>query len=168
MMRKWFLGLLLLIVLGVVVACGNDSTKSVTDEDKGPEPTESIKDEAEGSEPTGPALQVLSNDNTGEYLADDKGMTLYYFKKDIEGKSTCADDCLATWPLVKASEYEVPEGYDEADFGSITREDNGEEQLTYKGFPLYYFVKDDAQGDVNGEGVKEVWYIVNNKTEFDK
>lgn len=149
------MGLLLLIVLGVVTACGNESTESVKDGDK-------------GSEPTGPTLQVLSNDNTGEYLADDEGKTLYYFKKDAEGKSNCTDDCLANWPLVKASDYGVPDGYDKADFDSITREDNGEEQLTYKGYPLYYFVKDEAQGDVNGEGAKEVWYIVNNKTKFGK
>jgi predicted lipoprotein with Yx(FWY)xxD motif len=154
-MRKWFLGLLLLIVLGVVAACGNESTESGTDGDK-------------GSEPTGPALQVLSKDNTGEYLADDEGMTLYYFKKDAEGKSNCTDDCLANWPLVKDSGYEVPDGYDKADFGSITRDDNGEEQLTYKGYPLYYFAKDEAKGDVNGEGVKDVWYVGNNKTEFGK
>ena len=153
MMKKWFLGFLLLIILAVVTACGNDNTESNKDGDK-------------SLESTGPALQVLSNDNAGEYLADDKGMALYYFKNDVEGKSNCTDECLANWPLVKASEYEVPEGYDKADFGSITREDNGEEQLTYKGYPLYYFVKDEAQGDVNGEGVKDVWYVVNNKTEF--
>lgn len=149
------MGLLLLIVLGVVTACGNESSESVKDGDK-------------GSEPPGPTLQVLSSDKNGEYLADDEGMTLYYFKKDAEGKSNCTDDCLANWPLVKASDYEVPDGYDKADFGSITREDNGEEQLTYKGYPLYYFVKDETQGDVNGEGAKEVWYVVNNKTKFGK
>lgn len=167
-MKKLFLGLLLLIVLGVVVACGNESTESVKDGDKGSEPTEPVKEEEKSSETTGPALQVLSNDNTGEYLADDKGMTLYYFKKDTEGKSNCTGDCLANWPLVKDSDYEIPDGYDKADFGSIIREDNGEEQLTYKGYPLYYFVKDEAQGDVNGEGVKDVWYVVNNKTKFGK
>ncbi|WP_335695477.1 hypothetical protein [Sporosarcina ureae] len=168
MMKKWFLGLLLLFVLGVVAACGNESTESIKDGDKGSEPTESVKDESNESEPAGPALQVLSNDSTGEYLADDEGMTLYYFKKDAEGKSNCTDDCLVNWPLVKASDYEVPDGYDKADFGSITREDNGEEQLTFKGYPLYYFVKDEAQGDVNGEGVKDVWYVVNNETELGK
>jgi predicted lipoprotein with Yx(FWY)xxD motif len=154
-MKKCFFGVLLLILLAGVAACGNENT-------------ESNKDGVTSSESTEAALQVLSNDNTGEYLADDKGMTFYYFKNDVEGKSNCTDDCIANWPLVKASEYEVPEGYDKADFGSITREDNGEEQLTYKGYPLYYFVKDEAQGDVNGEGVKDVWYVVNNKTEFGK
>ncbi|HEX5564462.1 MAG TPA: substrate-binding domain-containing protein [Sporosarcina sp.] len=115
----------------------------------------------------GPALQVLSHDKIDDYLADDKGMTLYYFKNDVEGKSNCTGDCLANWPIVKAGEYEVPAGYDKADFGKITREDNGEEQLTYKGYPLYYFTKDISQGDVNGEGVKDVWYVVNDETEFE-
>ncbi|QUW21981.1 hypothetical protein JSQ81_19790 [Sporosarcina sp. Marseille-Q4063] len=152
-MKNWFLGILLLMVLMVVAACGADDAETNKNADK-------------GNESDGPALQVLSNDEAGEYLADDKGMTLYYFTKDVEGKSNCTEDCLANWPLVKAGEYEVPDGYDKADFGSITREDNDEEQLTYKGYPLYYFVKDEAQGDVNGEGVKDVWYIANNQTEF--
>ncbi|WP_301107326.1 hypothetical protein [Sporosarcina sp.] len=46
-------------------------------------------------------------------------MTLYYFKKDTEGKRNCTGDCLANWPLVKDSDYEIPDGYDKADFGSI-------------------------------------------------
>ncbi|PIC63501.1 hypothetical protein CSV79_11520 [Sporosarcina sp. P13] len=154
-MRKWFIGLQLLIVLAIVAACGNEGT-------------ESVSDEGNGSETTASALQVLSNDKTGDYLADEEGMTVYYFKKDAEGKSNCTDDCLANWPIVKATDYDVPEGYNKADFGSITREDNSEEQLTYKGYPLYYFVKDEAQGDVNGEGVKDVWFVVNDKTEFGK
>lgn len=151
-MKKWFLGLLLLTVVALTAACGNGN-----DEDK----------VAVSADPTGPSLQALTDDKVGEYLADDKGMTLYYFKNDVEGKSNCAGDCLANWPLVKADDYDVPEGYDKADFGKITREDNGEEQLTYKGFPLYYFVKDQAKGDVNGEGVKDVWFVVNSETTFD-
>lgn len=154
-MKKWFLGFLLVTVLAVVAACGTNNT-------------EANKNVAKGDASAGPALQVLSNDKVGDYLADDKGMTLYYFTKDVEGKSNCTEDCLSNWPPVKAGDYEVPEGYAKSDFGSITREDNGEEQLTYKGYPLYYFANDGAQGDVNGEGVKDVWYIVNNKTEFKK
>lgn len=156
-MRKWSLGLLLMMVVALSAACGNGDVAD-----------SQVEDQVEVSPGTaGPALQVLSTDEVDKYLADDKGMTIYYFKNDVEGKSNCVDDCLANWPLVKAGDYEVPEGYDKADFGKITREDNGEDQLTYKGYPLYYFVKDESQGDMNGEGVKGVWHIVNNETEFE-
>ncbi|TQR18047.1 hypothetical protein [Psychrobacillus vulpis] len=152
-MKKWLFGLLLLTVVAIATGCGASNSEVKKDADKVPASA-------------GPALQVLSNEKVGDYLADDKGMTLYYFKKDEEGKSNCTDDCLANWPIVKAGNYGIPEGYDKNDFGEIIREDNGEKQLTYKGYPLYYFVKDAAKGDVNGEGVKDVWYIINNSTVF--
>lgn len=113
-----------------------------------------------------PSLKVLKNDKTGEYLADAKGMTLYYFKKDETGKSNCSGDCLKNWPAFTDEDFTAPDGYDQNDFGTIDRDDSDAKQVTYKGFPLYYFVNDKAEGDVNGEGVKDVWYIVNKDTVF--
>ena len=112
------------------------------------------------------ALQVMEHDSHGQYLADSEGMTLYYFTNDEPDTSNCTDDCLVNWPAFAASDIDEPEGYEDDDFGTITREDNGEEQVTYKGYPLYYFVNDMAEGDVNGQGVNNEWYIVNDTTEF--
>lgn len=113
------------------------------------------------------SLQLLENEDVGEYLADSDGMTLYYFKNDEPGKSNATGDVLESWPAFTAEEFEVPAGFDEDDFDTIEREDTGEEQVTYKEYPLYYFAKDKEKGDVNGEGVKDVWYIVNTETTFD-
>jgi predicted lipoprotein with Yx(FWY)xxD motif len=41
-----------------------------------------------------------------------------------------------------------------------TERTDGATQVTYKGMPLYYFVRDTAAGDVNGQGVGKVWYVV--------
>jgi len=112
------------------------------------------------------ALRIMENDSLGEYLADSEGMTLYYFTNDEPQKSNCTEDCLVDWPAFTASDIDEPEGYEDDDFGIITREDNGEEQVTYKGYPLYYFVNDMAEGDVNGQGLSGVWFIVNETTEF--
>jgi predicted lipoprotein with Yx(FWY)xxD motif len=80
------------------------------------------------------------------------------FKKDSKGKSACAGPCVQAWP-VYYREKVVPAGSLEASsFGTITRED-GEKQTTYKGMPLYYWVKDAAPGDITGHGVKEVWFL---------
>ena len=43
-------------------------------------------------------------------------------------------------------------------FGSITRED-GAQQTTFKGWPLYLFASDTAPGDVNGDGSGGVWFV---------
>jgi predicted lipoprotein with Yx(FWY)xxD motif len=40
----------------------------------------------------------------------------------------------------------------------VTRDD-GKMQVAYKGLPLYYFNKDAAAGDVNGQGVGGVWFV---------
>jgi predicted lipoprotein with Yx(FWY)xxD motif len=106
-------------------------------------------------------LNVKVKDGIGSYLTDEKGMTLYLFKKDSAGKSACgaANGCLERWPVFHASRIEPAEGIDVAGIGVITRDD-GLKQTTYKGLPLYYFFKDKAAGDTLGQGVNNVWYVV--------
>jgi predicted lipoprotein with Yx(FWY)xxD motif len=103
------------------------------------------------------AVKVVT-DKAGAHLTDTKGMTLYTFKKDSPGKSACAGDCVAKWPLYFREKVAATGNLKESDFGTITRED-GQKQTTYKGMPLYYFAADKAAGDVNGQGVRDVWYV---------
>ncbi len=103
------------------------------------------------------AVKVAKHDKVGSYLADAKGMALYVFKKDSPGKSACAGDCVAKWPLYYREKIGAG-SLKESDFATITRED-GQKQTTYKGMPLYYFAGDKAANDVNGQGVREVWYL---------
>jgi predicted lipoprotein with Yx(FWY)xxD motif len=51
------------------------------------------------------------------------------------------------------------DGVDAGLLGSAPRND-GIEQATYNGWPLYYFVNDAVPGDVNGQGVNDVWYVL--------
>ena len=44
-------------------------------------------------------------------------------------------------------------------FDSIERTD-GTSQLTVNGMPLYLLASDTAPGDVNGQGVNDVWFVV--------
>ncbi|WP_430099136.1 COG4315 family predicted lipoprotein [Peribacillus simplex] len=41
--------------------------------------------------------------------------------------------------------------------------DDGQKQTTYKGHPLYYFVKDKQAVDINGQGVNNVWFVLGKK-----
>jgi len=104
------------------------------------------------------ALKVSKNEKAGSFLTDEKGMTLYVFKKDTPGKSACAGECVAAWPVFHAGKVTVSGDLKAADFATITRDD-GKEQTTYKGMPLYYFAKDKAPGDTTGQGVKDVWFV---------
>ena len=43
-------------------------------------------------------------------LVDHKGMTLYTFDKDADGKSMCNDQCAMNWPPLKAESTDKPMG----------------------------------------------------------
>ena len=104
------------------------------------------------------AVKVAAAKAGGSYLTDAKGMALYVFKKDAPGKSACAGDCVAKWPLYFREKVGAGGGLKESDFGTITRDD-GQKQTTYKGMPLYYFAGDKAANETNGQGVKDVWFL---------
>jgi predicted lipoprotein with Yx(FWY)xxD motif len=95
----------------------------------------------------------------GNYLVDGAGATLYYFAKDSAGMSACTGDCLKAWPAFTASAIIAPSAVNASDFGAITRDD-GTAQVTFKGYPLYYWMKDKKRGDVTGQGVGKAWYVV--------
>jgi predicted lipoprotein with Yx(FWY)xxD motif len=88
-------------------------------------------------------------------------MTLYRFATDLpeSGKSACYDICAERWPPFFADEIEVPAELEVTDFNGIERAD-GTFQTTYKGWPLYYYFEDEAPGDVKGQGVGSVWFVV--------
>ena len=106
------------------------------------------------------ALAVAQNATLGKILVDDKGRTLYAFAKDTKDTSTCYDKCEAAWwPLLQTDKPTLGDGVDASMVGTTQRKD-GSTQVTYNGMPLYYFFKDQAAGDTNGQGVANVWYVV--------
>ncbi|MGS2764659.1 COG4315 family predicted lipoprotein [Sinomicrobium sp. M5D2P9] len=109
-------------------------------------------------EPTGNTIELTENSEHGTMLTDSEGMTLYFFSDDSRAASTCTGGCLSVWPVFYTEDITVDEGLDADDFATITRED-GTKQTTYKGWPLYYFANDSDAGDVNGDGVGDIWYV---------
>jgi predicted lipoprotein with Yx(FWY)xxD motif len=90
-------------------------------------------------------------------LTSSYGKTMYTFDKDQvgSGKSVCVSTCADNWPPV----YVEPGIKLSGDFSYISRAD-GQKQLTYKGKPLYFFVKDKNPGDKTGDNVNNVWHVV--------
>jgi predicted lipoprotein with Yx(FWY)xxD motif len=99
------------------------------------------------------AIQTAAS-SAGTIYVDGQGMSLYTFKKDAAGMSNCYDDCATNWPPLIASAGAEPNG----DFSLVQRKD-GSMQWALNQMPLYTFLNDKASGDVNGEGVFEVWYL---------
>lgn len=113
--------------------------------------------DGEGAAGADAGLQLTTTD-LGEILVDDGGFTVYLFTPDDRGDSTCYDECEANWPVV-AEVTSVGEGLDESLLGTTTRT-NGDVQATYNDWPLYYFAGDAAAGDVNGQSLNSVWWVV--------
>lgn len=105
-------------------------------------------------------VKVQNKQGLGKYLTDAKGKTLYWFKKDSPGKSACAGPCVEKWPLYYREAVMGAKELKAGDFGTIARED-GKKQTTFRGYPLYYWLNDKQAGDTTGQGVNEVWFVVN-------
>lgn len=116
---------------------------------------------ADGTEAAGDGVTVAVADSSlGQILVDGDGRTLYLFTSDSPGESTCYDDCAVSWPpLVSDGAATAGEGVDEALLGSVQRDD-GTTQVSYDEQPLYYWQGDSSPGDVNGQGVGDVWWVV--------
>lgn len=122
-------------------------------------------DDDDSSAPAGEAssggesadLQLSSSD-LGEILVDADGKTLYLFVPDAQGDSTCYDECEANWPVV--GELASVEAGLDTDLLGTTDRTTGDVQATYNGWPLYYFAADEGAGDTNGQGVNDVWYVL--------
>jgi predicted lipoprotein with Yx(FWY)xxD motif len=96
--------------------------------------------------------------NKQHYLTDEKGMALYTFDKDSQGKSHCQKGCIQKWPVFYTDLSTLPKSLNKENFGTIKRSD-GAMQTTYHGMPLYYFFKDTAPKQTNGDWVKGVWHL---------
>ena len=88
-----------------------------------------------------------------EVLVGANDMTLYTFDKDAVGVTNCYDKCAENWPPLIADAGAKPEG----DFTLVDRTD-GSKMWAYKGWPLYFWVKDEKPGDTTGDMVGEVWH----------
>ena len=110
----------------------------------------------------GPVVSTAKS-SLGRILVDSRGHTLYLFEKDKKGKSACAGQCATFWPpLIAAGKPRAAAGAKASLLGTTRRAD-GRLQVTYKGHPLYTFLKDKKKGQTNGEGLKAFgaeWYAV--------
>jgi predicted lipoprotein with Yx(FWY)xxD motif len=107
-------------------------------------------------------LQVRK-DKLGRHIVDGKGLTLYLFEKDKNGKSACYSACPKVWaPLLTSGKASAGAGVSAAKIGTTKRKD-GSLQVTYGGHPLYHYDDDHKPGQEKGQGSHAFgadWYIV--------
>lgn len=112
-------------------------------------------------------VRTATSSSFGPILVAANGRTLYRYTIDRKGVNRCSGNatCNKFWSalLVKAgTKPTAGSGAKASLLGTITAA-HGMRQVTYAGFPLYYFAGDKKAGQVNGEGVQSVWFVVNAK-----
>ena len=121
-------------------------------------PSPALKSPAPRTE-TG-TIQAAEHADLGTIVVDGKGRTLYLLTEDQRNQSSCADRCADIWPpVLTGGEASAGEGVTSGALGLITRAD-GSNQVTYNGWPLYYFAGDENAGNAAGQGNRGVWFVV--------
>ena len=97
----------------------------------------------------------------GTFLTGEDGKTLYFFAKDTApGATVCSGGCADNWPAFKLEGAEsIAAGTGVTGVLASFPLGDGTAQVTFDGRPLYYFVGDAAAGDVNGQGLNDVWTV---------
>jgi predicted lipoprotein with Yx(FWY)xxD motif len=139
---RWMLPLLLVVPLGVGVAMAATSSSRATG-----------------------TVKAVKSKSFGSILVGAKGRTLYRYTVDRKGVNRCSANatCNKYWPplLVKAgAKPTAGAGAKAAKLGTIKAK-NGMRQVTYAGWPLYYFAGDTSAGQTKGQGFEKQWYVVN-------
>ncbi|HEX5419052.1 MAG TPA: hypothetical protein VFY39_03565 [Gammaproteobacteria bacterium] len=113
-----------------------------------------------------PKLTVQQSKEYGSYVADADGRALYMYTKDKQAKggqpaeSKCGLFCSRAWPpYAVESKPELGAGLDASLMGVIG-DRGGKMQVTYGGWPLYYYAKDKSPASVTGQGEDREWYLV--------
>ncbi len=158
---RWWAAPVALLALAGCTASDADADATSTSSDTGAAQSESSSSAGAEDSAAAPGTIDLGDTSLGTVLVDAEGVTLYMFDSDTQGgESTCYDQCATAWPpLVTDEAPGVGEGLDAALLGTVERTD-GSMQVTYDGWPLYYWAQDAGPGDVHGQGVNDVWWVL--------
>jgi predicted lipoprotein with Yx(FWY)xxD motif len=148
-MRQGRLGIVAVVATLALATAACSNGEDVGDGTPSPEPSV-----------TAEATVAVQESDLGQIVVDAEGRTLYVFLVDEGSESACYDECEDNWPpLTVDGEPVAGEGIDGSLLGTSARTD-GSMQVTLDGHPLYLFGGDQAAGDVNGQGVSDVWFVV--------
>ncbi|HEX9416824.1 MAG TPA: hypothetical protein VF895_08990 [Gaiellaceae bacterium] len=114
--------------------------------------------------PQSKATLTVGKSSYGRILFDGKGRALYAFTRDRRsGKSRCYGACASAWPVYyKSAALKAGKSVKQSLIGTTRRKD-GRLQVTYNGWPLYYYVHDVHPGQVSCQNVSQyggLWLVV--------
>ena len=120
---------------------------------------------ATGSTTSSRATIDVRKGTLGTMLVAANGHTLYRYTVDSTDVNRCSKvtTCNAYWPalLVKPGTKPTAGTGASARLVGTIGASNGMRQVTYAGFPLYFFSGDKKAGQTNGQAFGAKWYVVN-------
>jgi predicted lipoprotein with Yx(FWY)xxD motif len=148
------------LLASALAACGGYAYPGGNDQPAKPESAQ----QSQQPPPAQPdaAVVKVANSDLGAILADASGRTLYAFTKDGKGagRSACVGECIATWPALTASGTPLAGGGVDAALLTTIQRNDGTTQVSYNGWPLYFYGGDVQPGQVQGQGAGGVWFVV--------
>jgi predicted lipoprotein with Yx(FWY)xxD motif len=163
-------GVSLAAVALVAAACGGSTTPAASGSTTttAAAPTTTSAPATSAATGAGTVIKTASG-AAGIWLTDQTGKTLYIYTKDTGTTSTCYAACATNWPPFTATGSVTVNGqFLDASLVGSTKRTDGTTQVTYGGKPLYYFAADSAAGDIKGQGVGGVWYLLGPKANIMK
>lgn len=115
---------------------------------------------AGGASSSGATL-ATAHTSLGTVVVDPQGRTVYAFDKDTPGagSSACTGSCANLWhPVTATSAGASADGVTGA--VATTSADGGVRQVTLDGHRLYTYAGDSGPGQVSGEGVGTLWWVL--------
>ena len=110
------------------------------------------------------ATLIVRDSRYGKVIWDGRGFALYAFTRDRRGgPSRCYGACAKAWPVYYSKgSLRAGSGIKRSLIGTVRRRD-GRRQLTYNGWPLYYYVHENRPGLILCQNVNEfggLWLVV--------
>src|SRR5690625_4184373 len=102
-----------------------------------------------------PGLAVTMDAELGAYLTDSTGRALYV-QRDQSG---CSEGCLEDWTPFIGAELSIDANVEMSKVGEVLLV-SGEHQVTYSGYPLYYYNHDKTPRETNGHTLDNHWFLV--------
>jgi predicted lipoprotein with Yx(FWY)xxD motif len=111
------------------------------------------------------ALQKVTVTPYTGILASAKHHAFYLLSNERGAKIHCTTHCLGIWPplLVKTSVTSVSMGVGVGGKIGFVKRSSTTKQVTFNGYPIYFFTGDSGPNQVNGQGIVSdggTWYLV--------
>jgi predicted lipoprotein with Yx(FWY)xxD motif len=159
------LGVLAIAVAIVVAGCGGGSKPSASSSTSSTSTAYASSSTSTAVASGAAVITTKSNPVLGTTIlaAGPKKLTVYMFAADHGGTSTCYGACAGAWPpLTTTGAPKAEGGASAAKLGTITRSE-GTKQVTYGGYPLYYYSPDTTEASISGQGISSfgaLWWVL--------